>query len=61
MMQTGNCSAELFDELQVQLILHIQLYLKKILKDPDMNRLQRQQWRPIAWPVKMLFCWIICM
>jgi len=43
MMQTGNCSAELFDELQVQLILHIQLYLKKILKDPDMNRLQRQQ------------------
>lgn len=29
MMQTGNCSAELFDELQVQLVLHIQLYKKK--------------------------------
>lgn len=40
MMQTGNCSPELFDELQVSETFNS---IKKILKDPDMNGLQRQQ------------------
>lgn len=40
MMQTGSCSPELMNELQVSETFSS---IKKIFNDPDMNRLQWQQ------------------